>query len=287
MDMHNLRPPDADAIKTALRTAKTLSGVPVAFAGQSDHDQVVLRHFIGVRTDGLRELRVRHGCGLGGHVAVTSKPASVADYSKSEGITAHYRDAVGQEGLRGMVAVPVMVEGLPRVVLYGSLRIAGAIGDHVTRSFRTAATTLGSELHVRDEVDRRLSEVQFARAERQFGMETTDRERLRTLQGELRAIAAELTDTELRDRMLAAGNLIAELGNGPDSKNAPEGVALSPRELDVLTQVALGCTNGEVASRLSLSPETIKAYMRNIGIKLDTSSRAESVARARLLGLML
>lgn len=87
--------------------------------------------------------------------------------------------------------------------------------------------------------------------------------------------------------MLAAGNLIAELGNGPDSKNAPEGVALSPRELDVLTQVALGCTNGEVASRLSLSPETIKAYMRNIGIKLDTSSRAESVARARLLGLML
>ena len=50
--------------------------------------------------------------------------------------------------------------------------------------------------------------------------------------------------------------------------------------------MALGCSNAEVAARLSLSPDTIKTYMRNISGKLETHSRMESVARARLLGYL-
>ena len=108
------------------------------------------------------------------------------------------------------------------------------------------------------------------------------------LHGELRAIAAELGDPALRDRLLAAGSALAGVGRAPDAGDVPvpANSVLSPREIDVLAQVALGLSNAEVGARLSLSPETIKAYLRNIGTKLGTRSRMESVARARLLGLL-
>ncbi|PRC60968.1 helix-turn-helix transcriptional regulator, partial [Mycobacterium sp. ITM-2017-0098] len=41
------------------------------------------------------------------------------------------------------------------------------------------------------------------------------------------------------------------------------GPPLTPRELDVLVQVALGCTNVEAGQRLSLKPETVKSYLRS------------------------
>src|SRR5699024_12760992 len=122
------------------------------------------------------------------------------------------------------------------------------------------------------EVDRRLRMRDLARAEQSAGLESADREQLRVLQGELRAIAAGLGDCALGDRLLAAGSALAGVGRAEDldedgAAELPR-VALSPREIDVLAQVALGCSNAEVGARLSLSPETIKAYLRNIGTKL-------------------
>ena len=56
---------------------------------------------------------------------------------------------------------------------------------------------------------------------------------------------------------------------------------LTARELDVLAQVALGCTNAEAAERLSLKPETVKSYLRSAAAKLGTRSRHEAVSKAR------
>ncbi|PRC62179.1 helix-turn-helix transcriptional regulator, partial [Mycobacterium sp. ITM-2017-0098] len=64
------------------------------------------------------------------------------------------------------------------------------------------------------------------------------------------------------------------------------GPPLTPRELDVLVQVALGCTNVEAGQRLSLKPETVKSYLRSAATKLGTRTRYESVSRARLLRLI-
>jgi len=62
--------------------------------------------------------------------------------------------------------------------------------------------------------------------------------------------------------------------------------ALAPRELDVLAQVALGCTNSETAQRLSLRPETVKSYLRSAMTKLGARTRHEAVVRARRLGFL-
>jgi LuxR family maltose regulon positive regulatory protein len=61
---------------------------------------------------------------------------------------------------------------------------------------------------------------------------------------------------------------------------------LSEREVEVLQLVAQGLTNPEIADRLYLSLNTVKAHTRNIYGKLDVHSRTKAVARARALGIL-
>ena len=62
--------------------------------------------------------------------------------------------------------------------------------------------------------------------------------------------------------------------------------ALSERELEVLHLIAKGLTNPEIASRLYLALNTVKAHTRNIYGKLDVHSRTQAIARAQALGLL-
>ena len=61
---------------------------------------------------------------------------------------------------------------------------------------------------------------------------------------------------------------------------------LSPRELEVLNQVALGKTDKEIALALSLSVNTIKTHLRNILSKLHVSGRKEAARLAKDKGLV-
>ena len=61
---------------------------------------------------------------------------------------------------------------------------------------------------------------------------------------------------------------------------------LSEREMEVLQLIAKGLTNREIASRLFLSLNTVKAHSRNIYGKLDVHSRTQAVVRARTLGIL-
>jgi len=61
---------------------------------------------------------------------------------------------------------------------------------------------------------------------------------------------------------------------------------LSERELEVLELIAQGLTNPEIASRLYLALNTVKAHTSNIYGKLGVHNRTEAAARARALGLL-
>ena len=57
---------------------------------------------------------------------------------------------------------------------------------------------------------------------------------------------------------------------------------LSDREREVLTLVAQGCRDREIAEQLDLASETIRTHVRNALRKLDARSRAHGVGRALL-----
>jgi DNA-binding CsgD family transcriptional regulator len=68
--------------------------------------------------------------------------------------------------------------------------------------------------------------------------------------------------------------------------NSGPTVGLSPRELDVLCAAAAGCRNREIAQRLSLTPSTVKSYLRSAMTKLDSNNRMDAVRVARRHGLL-
>ena len=56
-------------------------------------------------------------------------------------------------------------------------------------------------------------------------------------------------------------------------------------EREVLALMSEGATNREIASRLFLSPHTVKEHTSAIYRKLEVRNRAEAVQRAQRLGL--
>jgi LuxR family maltose regulon positive regulatory protein len=61
---------------------------------------------------------------------------------------------------------------------------------------------------------------------------------------------------------------------------------LSARELEVLRLIAEGLSNHEIAARLYLSVNTLRAHASNIYQKLDVHNRLQAVTRAKELGLL-
>ena len=62
--------------------------------------------------------------------------------------------------------------------------------------------------------------------------------------------------------------------------------SLTPREIDVLREVADGNTNAEIADRLHISEATVKTHLIHIYDKLSVSDRAAAVARAYERGVL-
>jgi DNA-binding NarL/FixJ family response regulator len=70
------------------------------------------------------------------------------------------------------------------------------------------------------------------------------------------------------------------------SRSAADAAALTPRELDVLAEVAAGYTNDEIAARLYIARGTVKRHTANIYRKIGVHHRTEAAARGRQLGLL-
>ncbi|MFD3376595.1 MULTISPECIES: response regulator [unclassified Streptomyces] len=71
-----------------------------------------------------------------------------------------------------------------------------------------------------------------------------------------------------------------------DAPGTDGDVTLTARELRVLSLLALGHTNREVARRLYVSVRTVETHRARIRDKLGTETRAELIAAARERGLL-
>ncbi|MFD3841919.1 response regulator transcription factor [Streptomyces sp. NPDC058642] len=263
-------------IRGALARLRRTTGLPVAFGGlvEPGRPRMRISELSGTATAALRSLAVISGSGLGGKAVALARPCAVTDYSSSRQISHEYDLPVAAEGLRAIVAVPVVVRRRVRGVLYGALRTAQPLGDRTLSAVVDAARDVEQALVVRDEARGLMEASQAART-----VDPVGREQVREAHAALRALAPRITDPALRAELLDACGLLAP--------RAPAGeIALAPRELDVLACVAAGATNAATAERLGLRPETVKGYLRSAMRKLGAHTRGEAVVAARRAGVL-
>ncbi|WP_217548219.1 helix-turn-helix transcriptional regulator [Streptomyces sp. GbtcB6] len=266
-------------IRGALSRLRRTTGLPIAFGGlvEAGRTQVRISELTGTNTASLRSLAVTSGNGLGGKAVALARPCAVIDYSASRRISHEYDIPVAAEGLRSVLAVPVVVRRRVRGVLYGALRTAQPLGDRTLGAAVAAARDVEQALVVQDEARGLLA---AARPEPAVVPDPGAAwEQVREAHAALRALAPRIADPELRAELLAACGLL--------TAPAPEAEAvLAPRELDVLAWVAAGATNAAVAERLGLRPETVKGYLRSAMRKLGAHTRGEAVSAARRTGVL-
>ncbi|CAL9613392.1 response regulator transcription factor [Streptomyces sp. NPDC057838] len=263
---------DVVEVRNALLRLRRATGLPVAFGGLLEAGrQMRISELSGTATHALRSLVVTSGTGLGGKTVALSRPCVVTDYSASRQISHEYDAPVAAEGLRSVLAVPVVVRHRVRGVLYGALRTAQPLGGRMLDAAVEAARDVERALVVRDE----------ARALAAGGGAGAGWEQVREAHAALRALAPRIADPGLRAELLGACALLA--ADSGVAGDAPR-VRLAPREVDVLACVAAGATNAVAAERLGVTAETVKGYLRSAMRKLRARTRGEAVVAARRAG---
>ncbi|MBC9731420.1 LuxR C-terminal-related transcriptional regulator [Streptomyces sp. TRM68367] len=278
---------DAVEMRSALDRLRRATGLPVAFGGlmETGRQQVRISELSGTTTGALSSLAVTSGNGLGGKAVALARPCVVTDYSVSRQISHEYDAPVAAEGLRSVLAVPVVVRRRVRGVLYGALRTAQPLGERMLDAAVEAARDVARALVVREE-------ARTAAAEAGTGAAW---EQVREAHAALRALAPRIADPALREELLAACGLLTA-GAEPADGVRPveearrrdggrrEGVRLTHREVDVLACVATGATNAVAAEWLGVGAETVKGYLRSAMRKLGARTRGEAVVAARRTG---
>ncbi len=138
--------PCALAQRTALELYQILGLPLVSVAVREGASYFAMRGVRGARYDRFRQVKVSTGEGLGRRVMVERRPVEVQSYADDPRITHHFVDIVNEEGLGGMVAVPVEYEDELVGLLYGGARAIGPIGDRAKTVLEKAAAELAPML---------------------------------------------------------------------------------------------------------------------------------------------
>lgn len=267
------RTDDLELLRSAASRLRREAQVPLVFGGLRRDEEVPVTLTLGQVTNDLRTLTIRPSCGLGGKTWLSRRPAYVRDYGSSPDITHEYDRQILGERITFLAVVPLVVRDAVHGLLYAGSRSGEQLSPAALESLAAEARKVSTELELRDEVDRR---VQLELAREQAGPETSELQRLRDAFAELRVIARETSDPLTRQRMEAV--LVRD--------DSAHGVTLTSRQLDVVSLVAAGCRNAEIAERLGLSAETVKSYLRSAMARLGARSRHEAVLAARRNGLL-
>jgi DNA-binding NarL/FixJ family response regulator len=101
-------------------------------------------------------------------------------------------------------------------------------------------------------------------------------------------ILKDMLRKELRDtiRAVHAGRRVIPADVAIDVAQHSDSESLSQREVDVLTEVAKGHSNKQIAAKFTVSEETVKGYMKSILPKLGVSDRTLAVVVAIKRGII-
>ena len=222
------------AFRRVLECVKETVGLDVAFLGVPTNDhRLVLRSFVGARTRSLNGVVVGAGQGLGGKVLASRRLHSVRDYWSARSITHQFDAQVRPEGLRGMIAAPMMVGDRLFGVLYGANRRPTHFSDRTIQAIAERGVQ-GARAALVAERARHLAEVAVHEERRRLAVELHDTvgAMLFTITAQARGLGARGDcDPDLRQQLVAieqrAGEAAAKLRESLRVLHAsPEEVAL-------------------------------------------------------------
>jgi signal transduction histidine kinase len=139
------------AVSRMVATIPALAGVKMAWIGEPDgEDRIVLGNSVNTKFGLVEGLVVPTGVGLGGKVLAARRPLWVSDYLTSRDITHDFRTQASVEGMRAMIAVPIIQDGRLLGVLYGANEEETEFGDRTAQALeqvaaRTAAAQVVAE----------------------------------------------------------------------------------------------------------------------------------------------
>jgi NarL family two-component system response regulator LiaR len=87
-------------------------------------------------------------------------------------------------------------------------------------------------------------------------------------------------------RAVAAGRTYIDPSLSRQLLTSPPADDLTPRERDVLRELALGRSNREIAAALDIGDETVKTHVGNLLGKLGVENRAQAIVQALKRGLV-
>ena len=199
---------EARLLDAALERFGAATRFPVVFGGLVEHDSVLVTAIRGNRGDALVGLEFHAGRGLGGRALVELRPRITPDYGSARTITHDYDRAVLGEGISTLMAMPVIVDGRVRGVLWGGVHADLGIGDLQVGRAAGAAEWLAEQL-----VASRAGRAAPVEAPTP-ALASRPLEELRETYAELRSIGAEVDDPGLRARIAAVEERLAAIASG-------------------------------------------------------------------------
>ena len=271
---------DDDAVRSALTTLKNATSIPVTMSATLLADnRLQITQRVGLRTPALQNLILEPGTGVGGRVVSTRRPVGVSDYTRANIISHENDQAMQDEGLHSLLAVPVIVRREIRGVLYVGVHSPVRLGDKVIEEVTMTARCLEQDFAVNSAL-RQFEASVPATPRSNRSMNGAEWEQVRSTHSKLRMLANRVDDERMRKEI----EVLCEQMVSP--VRVKQSTRLSARELDVLSCVALGHTNVEAAEEMGIGAETVKSYLRSVMRKLGAHTRYEAVNAARRIGAL-
>ena len=180
----------------------------------------------------------------------------------------------------GLEAIVKASELAPDQILM-DIQMPGCDGLEATRQIKKdLPKTIIVMLTVRDEEEKLFEAIKNG-AQGYLLKNIRSRDMLEMLRGAFKGEAA--ITPSLAGRMLEEFRRLSQIAPLPAEE---ELFSLTKREQEVLTLVAKGGTDKEIAKALVISLNTVKSHVRNILAKLQVNSRREAARVAKYKGLM-
>ncbi|MEU6587567.1 LuxR C-terminal-related transcriptional regulator [Nocardia sp. NPDC046763] len=262
------------------RCAELIGSLPyfsIAWTAEpSSPGLLVVRQASGVRTDLMRELPVPTGRGLTGKVYGCARADWVDDYFNSASITHDFDEQMAGEGVRRLLAVPIVLSGKTFGVLAAGSRSEGTFGDTAVAEVTAAAQAAAVAIEVSVRTEQRI-----------MNLHDTIGANLASIGSSARRLSVDpATDSVLRGRLGRIAEQAAEPTAALRALHDAVPPVLTRRELEVLRRAAAGETNPEIARALGLSRHTVKDYLRQALQKLGARNRVQAAMKASGLGLL-